>query len=333
MDLYDILNRVTLRYTGELDEVSLIYCVRDSAGRRISDWFSGKEMAESTKSAKSGKYNIIDSIYFDSRVIKPIQFPHPVVFKSGKDGRLFAKLNLHPEINGNRARLKIYFPDKSFIEARPGPALITSVKEYDRYGFLFGEMEKYCMPENLENFLDWAWDNMLPEAPIAFVKHPILGKFLFMWPNYYVKPVIYGYECEIIPMDIEQQYIQREVTLVELYIESAFGRSMDSFLSDFENSRFYEQKFEFEGTRWVPDTAFYSDLVDEVIEEGFLRQRRLDGTKIRVFTYDSAHLHKMARFSEDEIAELVNVFSRVNREADEAITAKLRKGALRAVHS
>lgn len=98
------------------------------------------------------------------------------------------------------------------VGADVGEAVITGVKEFDKYGFLKGEMEKNEMPD-IASFADWAWDNMEPNTIIRFINHPGRGKYLATEYGTYLKPCEDGF-CPMYTSYDDKQYTEQQMSFV-----------------------------------------------------------------------------------------------------------------------
>lgn len=323
-------------YTGDLEDGCKIYRAIGAGSANAASWFMSREEAvdAAQRLGISGDFNV-ETAVLDLSQIEPISFPLEVVFLPGKDGRPYVKLNLHPELNGEDSRKKVYFPDKSMVGADVGEAIITSVKEFDKFGFLKGEMVKKKMPEDMADFLDWAWEHMAPDDVIYFINHPGRGKYLATSDDYYIEETTeerrYSKMFNWV-YDDRKKYCEKEIALEELYISRAFeGETMSSMLAKFHESMYVMQHSQFQGCHWQRSEKYYSDLVDEAIEDGIFRPMALSGTSINTLICIRCCMYKLATYTEEEVKELSETFSRVNQEADDAISAKIRKGKLRLV--
>lgn len=323
-----------LLYTGDIDDLGCVYSAYDLDGNPITSWFGSRKEVQEALARMGYKGNpVIKVVLLGTDIIAPITFPMHVVFEKGKDGRPFARLNLHPEVNGTYGRSKICFPDKSLIGADAGEAVITGVKEFDRYGFLKGEMVKHKMPEDMADFLDWAWRNMDPDATILTIDHPGRGRYLATGLGDYIKPCGKGhYEVmfSIYYGEDRHNYCVAQNKLADLFIADVFpGETSDTLYAKFAKSVFIQQCSRFQGTRWQYTDKYYSDLVDAAISEGAIRQVTLSGTPIVAFEVVYGRIYRLTAFTPEELNELVATVSSVNKKADEDIAARMHKGKLR----
>ena len=315
------------QHESEIEDGILVYQgIIEMTGERTS-WFLTRDEADEAAKRLSGESAYyVDYATLDTTEIAPVQFPLNVVFSSDKAGRPYVRLHLHPEVSGRNGPGKIYFPDRSMVGADVGEADITGVKEFDKYGFLKGEMEKNEMPD-IASFADWAWDNMEPNTIIRFINHPGRGKYLATEYGTYLKPCEDGF-CPMYTSYDDKQYTEQQMSLADLYIGLAFdGETSKSMLDKFKMSKFVFTRFA--GTNWIFDDKYYSDLVDEAIQSSVIQAARLEGTDVRILTCPYANVWRLASFSQEEINELVSIVAKVNTAADEAILSRLRKGKLR----
>lgn len=323
-----------LLYTGCIDDLGCVYSAYEFGGNSITSWFGSRKEVQEALARMGYKGNpVIEEAFLDTDTIAPITFPMRVVFEEGKDGRPFARLNLHPEVNGTHGRSKICFPDKSLIGADAGEAVITGVKEFDRYGFLTGEMVKNRMPEDMADFLDWAWRNMVPDTTILTIDHPGRGRYLATQAGDYIKPCGKGHYEVMLSMysgEDRHNYCVAQNKLADLFIADVFpGETSDTPYAKFAKSVFILQCSRFQGTRWQYTDKYYSDLVDSAIREGAIRQVTLSGTPIVAFEVVYDRIYRLTAFTPEELDELVATVSSVNKKADEDIAARMRNGKLR----
>lgn len=325
-----------LLYTGAIEDLSSVYSAREFIGRAITSWFGTRVevMDALERLGYKGNYIVVEA-YLDTTEISPVTFPMKVVFDIGKDGRPFTRLNLHPEVNGTFCKSKVYFPDKTFIGADGGEAIITGVKEFDRYGFLLGEMVKYEMPEDMADFLDWAWRNMDPEDTILTIDHPGRGRYLATRVGDYIEPWSKGRYGVMITMyagEDRHRYCVSQHKLADLFIDDVFpGEASDTLYAKFGKSVFILQGTRFQGTRWQQSDTYYSGLVDDAVSEGIINQVTLSGTSIVAFDVVCSEIYRLSTFTAEEVNALADTVSSVNKKADEAIAARIRSGKLRIV--
>lgn len=323
-----------LLYVGDVNNRDLVYSARIEGTGFILAWYRTlEEVVEAARRVGHvGDYSIVRG-YIDTTEIAPVTFPMRVTFGAGKDGRPISHLNLHPETNGTCGRLKVYFPDKTLIGADIGEAIITGVKEFDRYGFLEGEMVKHKMPEDMADFLDWAWRNMDPDATILTIDHPGRGRYLATSGGDYIKPCGKGhYEVTVSRYSWEDRhnYCVAQNKLADLFIADVFpGETSNTLYAKFAKSVFIQQCSRFQGARWQYTDKYYSDLVDAAISEGAIRQVTLSGTPIVAFEVVYDRIYRLTAFTPEELDELAATVSSVNKKADEDIAARMRKGKLR----
>lgn len=332
------VHKSRLLYDGKLEDGYYIYRAVSFSGTNTTSWFmSRQEAVDAAQRLGIGGDFDVETAMLDLTQIEPISFPLKVVFMSGKDGRPYVQLNLHPEVNGEYGRRKIYFPDKSMVGADVGEAIITSAKEFDKFGFLKGEMVKKKMPEDMADFLDWAWENMAPDDVIYFINHPGRGKYLATSDGCYIEEIKKERQYRRMfnwVYDDRKNYCEKEIALEELYISRAFeGETMSSMLAKFHESIYVMQHSQFQGCHWQRCEKYYSDLVDKAIEDDIFWPMVLSGTSINILICIKSCMYKLATYTEEEVKELSETFLRVNQAADDAISAKIRKGKLRIVRA
>lgn len=323
-----------LLYTGDINELGCVYSAYEFGGNSITSWFGSRKEVQEALARMGYKGNpLIEEAFLDTTTIAPITLPIRVFFERDQRGRLFTRYNLHPEINGTSGKYKIYFPDKTLIGADEGEAVITGVKEFDRYGFMTGEMVKNRMPEDMADFLDWAWRNMVPDTTILTIDHPGRGRYLTTQAGNYIMPCGKGRYVVMVSMysgEDRHNYCVAQNKLADLFIADVFpGETSDTLYAKFAKSVFILQCSRFQGTRWQYTDKYYSDLVDSAIREGAIRQVTLSGTPIVAFEVVYDRIYRLTAFTPEELDELVATVSSVNKKADEDIAARMRKGKLR----
>lgn len=322
-----------LLYTGGLENLTFVYRAEEFGSTPITSWFGTRQEAiDAAKRVGCKKDYVVQEACLDTTVIAPVTFPLHVHFERGIAGRLVARLNLHPEVNGNYGKPKVYFPDKSLIGACAGEAIITGAKEFARFGFLTGKMVKCEMPEDMGDFLDWAWKTMDANDVIATIDHPGRGRYLATNAGGYIKPCGKGHYDVMFSFYFAedlQKYCVAKHRLADLFIADAFeGETANSLFGKFGKSTFILQGARFQGTRWQYTDKYYSDLADVAVNEGIIKPVTLPGTSIIAIDVIPAEIYRLSCFSVEEVNELAALVSTVNKKADEDIAARMRKGKL-----
>jgi len=326
------------------------YVVSKDGQRRTSSWFLTEMDARNTPLAKEysqANFCEEDGCFIDTWVeswwlvlteVKPIQLPIIVDIEPSGDGRFCARINIHPEYEGTAARGIICFPDRSMKNVCEGKAVITDILDKGSYAFLTGHMLRYGMPDR-KKFLDYAWKNLHADmaTKLFVVNHPSFGKILcsekYIWVETAACKGIadYGNEPFLkidwnMPDDI-QSYMERETSLSQMILEDAFGEErVSELLAGFVSCNGLKHRY---NEHWTYDDKFISPLVDQAIVEGIISAFRLLNADIHALELRPDNLYRLAGFSDKEVQELIADYSCVNREADERITGKLKKGILR----
>ena len=165
-------------YTGTQptsEDVLRRACNADGDG--FTSWFLTSE--EALEAAARLKFSHVDLQrgYLNTEQIEPLENEFQVYFNLDDKGRPFARVNAHPEWEGTGHKGKMFFPDRSFVGADMGEAIVSISKEFDTYGFLTGKMVPYKMPD-MKKFLDWAWEKKDSDTQVFFINHPGRGRYL-----------------------------------------------------------------------------------------------------------------------------------------------------------
>lgn len=290
------------------------------------------------------KYYSIDRATFSAEEIEPQSDVVRVEFERDKNGRLFTRLNAHPERDGfiPQGQSKIFFPDKSFTLADVGEADVSVAKEFDTYGFLTGEMVKFEDKTLTESaILDWAWEKGYFVQELVTINHPARGRYYAMYDGKGYTPISQFYDyieernvvyadtvcySDVVKQDAER-YTESQDTFSQLFIEDVWGTEVDSGKVEemFKPSKFFEAT---DGELpWNKSTKFHSTTIDAAVKGGVLSQYVLSGTHIEVVSY-SYNVFALLTLSVDEAKSLSVEVSAINTKADEAANNLRRKGKL-----
>lgn len=330
-----------------LKEAVTLYRAISPQADECTSWFLSKvEAEESAKRSMHGQDCDIQKGVLCMREIAPLTFPVQVIFSLDEKGRPYTRLNAHPERDGTVGKGKVFFPDRSFAGADVGRAIVSISKEFETYGFLTGEMEKFEMPD-MQVFLNWAWDelcggNLSAYATVLFINHPGRGNYLGV-DNKRVIPVCAEdgtptvelvYDSNDWLIHDKVNYLETELTLTDLLLQDSFGPniSFESLFKRFSECEFLTGKKKRVKGDWCRSGKYHGQLIDEAVGSGLLTQYVLDNHNIEAFTINGDKLYTLAAFSEEEMDELVAEVSKVNQAADEAIITKLRKGKMQLMH-
>lgn len=180
------------------------------------------------------KYYAYQTGYLNTEFIEPIQQVE-VEFKLNDKGRLYTRLNAHPERDGkNISGGKFFFPDKSFTTADVGKAVVSVSKEFDNFGFLVGKMKKVDDIPEIKDILDWAWEKRAPHEELITINHPGRGRYYAVNDGEDIFPIcqmqfldedhphIYADEYTWIPAELDaERYIEDRATFFELFAKDA----------------------------------------------------------------------------------------------------------------
>lgn len=316
------------RYVGE----------RDSDLRATAWYLSEEEACEGGARLKLCGGGVQRGI-LNKESIEPLTQPLTVTFELDEKGRPFTRINAHPEWDGKRAKGKIFFPDRSFVGADSGAAFVSIAKEFDTYGFLSGEMVKFGMPD-MNQFLDWAWENGADIQDVAFFDHPGRGKYLIAEQGDLKRRVLVSSDCDGMPniftslisgpevsADAER-YLVRRASLDELFLEAAWGMEINPDVLDamFVRSRLFESGRA--AMDWEESVRFRGELVDSAVQTGILSQYMSPSLHVEVMALNRQNIALLGNYKYSDVEEIAKVVTSVNQEADAVGMTKVKKGLL-----
>lgn len=147
-----------IRYDGrKLQQDTKLYrCVDVDDNLNTTAWYlTPQEAAVASESLLRGTDFGMEYGELDIEMVEPMPKEFRVRFELDKDGRLFTRVESHPELNGKVGNGKVFFPDRSFKDCDVGDAIVSVAKEFPTYGFLTGEMVK-CPSVELKEALEWS---------------------------------------------------------------------------------------------------------------------------------------------------------------------------------
>jgi hypothetical protein len=314
-----------------------------NTGTKTTAWY----LSDSEAREAAGQLRLTDGhLQFgelDMEQIDPLRTGQKfsVQFELDGKGRLFTRINAHPERDGLRGKGKVFFPDRSFVGADCGDAVVSIVKEFDTYGFLSGEMVKFGMPD-MDRFLDWAWENAkrINFHEVLFINHPGRGEYLAIDDGTGVRRIIEGKDYDgslyiqaeyvydqVVKADAERYLVQRK-QLAEMFLESAWGMEvdMDVLSAMFTGSRLFESGRA--TADWTESVEYRGKLLDSAVQEGILSQYVSPSLHIEVVTLNQENIVSLGNYSYNEVKELAKAMGEINQVADEAGLAKVKKGLL-----
>lgn len=304
-------------------------------------WYFTQEEAEEGRERMRLVAGFLQYGTLDTEEILPLSEKFVVKFELDEKGRPFTRLNTHPERDGTHGKGKVFFPDRSFVGAVYGEATVSVEKELDTYGFLSGEMVKFGMPD-MDRFLDWAWENaeQINFREALFINHPGRGEYLAIDDGVGVRRIIedkdydgnryiqadYVYD-QAVKADAERYLVQRK-PLVEMFLESAWGMEvdLDVLSAMFTGSRLFESGRA--AADWTESVKYRGKLFDSAVQGGILSQYVSPSLHIEVVTINQENIVSLGNYSYNEVKELAKAMGEVNRVADEAGLAKVKKGLL-----
>lgn len=264
-------------------------------------------------------------------------------------GGLYVHINNHPEDVGSNAVGKCFFPDRSWSEATEGMARVKVSYEKDTYGFITGEM----LPDiTLSEVLDYVWDRENFSAQLSLLVNKETGKELFglsYSPGYLrlFERGMHGLECSELKRiaDIMAEYADYDFSnysVLELLAMDRYGLSKEevSELMNFTESEFYEWSGVRIPTRsvtrfclhWERGSGWFvpDGILGDAVELGCVKTVALtDFSGIQIYTIDPSGIAAALELSLDEFRQLVEEFNTANKNADDAIKVKIRKGLIK----
>lgn len=277
------------------------------------------------------KYYAYQTGYLNTEFIEPIQQVE-VEFKLNDKGRLYTRLNAHPERDGkNISGGKFFFPDKSFTTADVGKAVVSVSKEFDNFGFLVGKMKKVDDIPEIKDILDWAWEKRAPHEELITINHPGRGRYYAVNDGEDIFPIcqmqfldedhphIYADEYTWIPAELDaERYIEDRATFFELFAKDAWGQtvSMEDVNSMFKESDFFVAT-DRPGINWWEDSIkYHSDVLTKAVEVGILAQYKMPILHIEVISVSCNNILELLRYPFEEIKQIGIEMSAINTEAD-----------------
>lgn len=300
-------------------------------------WYLTEKEAEEGRDRLGLSGGCLQRGILDLETIDPLPKPFRIRFDLDGKGRPFTRINAHPERDGNTLKGKIFFPDRAFVGADSGEALVSIAKEFDTYGFLSGEMVKFGMPD-MDRFLDWAWEKRTDIQEVLFINHPGRGEYLAVEQggraNRIIdtldsdgKPFIFASCLPEAEMD-SAKYLVRRKSLDEMFLEAAWGMevNLDALNTMFTRSRLFESGRA--AADWERSIKFRGDLVDCAVQDGILSQYVSPSLHIEVMTLNLQNISLLGNYLYSDVEEIAKVVTKVNQEADESGKAKVKKGLL-----
>lgn len=271
--------------------------------------------------------------------LKPLKLPTTAYLVPGDRG-LYTHLNLHPEIDGQHAKGKVYFPDRSCADDLTyGEAIITEVRDKGSYGFFKGHNVKYEWPtdEQLDTYIhdrNDMWNDVLVYIETAHFGNFILTglRFVYGTDGYAIRNGIGVRDGKLVPindyMHIEQDKI-REVKKVEVpdfICQRYHGCSFNEFMKKFVQLPQADKLH-----RWGSSSDKYiSDLMDEAADSAVVCPTVTEQSGV-FFYYlrPDGIASALSCFSREEMDEIIKTVNQVNMAAIESIRSLVKRGKIR----
>lgn len=323
-----------LAYTGDLNRIQKEYT---TAFRKCdSNTFY---LSRFEASAESGDAGEVWEATLCPPYLKPVKLPTTAHLVPGDRG-LYTHLNLHPEIDGQDARGKVYFPDRSCADdLTSGEVIITEVRDKGSYGFFKGHNVKYEWPtdDQLDAYIhdrDNMWSGVLIYIETAHFGNIIMtgDRFRYGSEGYFSQGGIGVRDGELVSigdfcMFVEQDKV-RETKRVEVpdfickrYHDCSFGELLKKFVEVPQAGKM---------VRWGHDhDKFISELMDEASDSAVVRPM---ASEQGVFFYDirpDGIASALSCFSKEEMGEIIKTVNQVNMAATEQIRGLIKRGKMR----
>ena len=331
-------------YTGEQPtSEDVLFRAFNAKGDGVTSWYLSCEAAEDAAKSLRFEQSDLQTGYLNTEQIEPLEKEFPVYFHLDDKGRPYARIDAHPEWEGFSRKGKVFFPDRSFVGADMGEAIVSISKEFDTYGFLTGKMVPYKMPD-MKKFLDWAWEKKAPDTQVFFINHPGRGRYLAIETLPYenapekrpvrITETTYdwapdqhiwegsSYE-ETVERDAER-YVERKCSLTQLYLEDAWGMDvdLDAILAKFDDT----SSLWAVPAVWTPSLKFRGETIDTACKNGFLAPYCVEGRQVEALQVVPECLDMLSYFSYEEVCEMAAKVNEINAAAKEKLTGLLRKG-------
>lgn len=329
-----------LLYFGELpDNIITVWRFCSSTDKKSTSWYLTQEEAREAAKALNLADAEMFSAYLNQEMYEKLPETFHVFFELDDKGRPYARVNPHPELDGRHGKGKVFFPDRTFVGADRGSAIVSISKEFDTFGFLVGKMEQYESP-SMKDFLDWAWENEKPNTKVFFVNHPGRGRYIAISEgadNFFrITNATYDFAPqqhvwkgmqydEIVKADVER-YTERECTLVELYLEDAWGEGAME-----KAKELFDDTYEIFGDRWTPwsnSIKFHGQDIEKACQSGLLREYCIQGRQIEAIQVCPENLDMLVHFTYEEAKAMAEKVNKINATAKVALNQARKKGRI-----
>lgn len=287
---------------------------------------------------------------FDTTVYEKPKFPQTVTFEIDKQGRIFTRIQMEPNVYGKYTPGKVFFPDRSWKGTLfTGNAVCNIASEKEAYGFLTGYM---CpLPSiSLEELLDHLWQKRLYQDDVLITCYKLNGSDTLLYgviPNgesfeysvirvhQFTKDEMTGSKVYLSQISFDfnskefKQAIQWQKKLGDLWLADATDGeiTMDMLEADMKPSSYFVNR-NIKG-RWVRSfKSTNNDLIDDAIEDQVVDYYNLSGYDIFCLRINPSMFGKLSAYSIEEIKQLITDVSTLNRLCDEQITTKIKRGQI-----
>lgn len=345
-----------LFYANPPEEGEMLYrrveWVDDKETGRVTSWYLTDE--ESVAAAKAMHFQPIDSFggkdyyayqlgFIHTECIEPLLEKFEVEFKLNDKGRLYTRINAHPERDGEKSSGgKFFFPDKNFVTADIGKAMVSISKEFNNYGFLTGEMVKVEDVPEMKAILDWAWEERLPIEELVVINHPGRGRYYAIDDGETVLPIrqmqflgesqkyIYASKVGVdeVRHDIEK-FTERRATFYEFFAEDAWGKvvQMSEIDAMFKESEFFAATSQPQSmSLWEESSHNHSTSITKAVKDGILAQFKMPTLHIEVVSLKWANALRLLNYPLEEVTRLAAEVSAINAKADKTAEEAKSKG-------
>lgn len=324
-----------LAYTGDLNRIQKEYTAVFRKCDSNTFYLSRFEA-----SAESGDAGEVWEATLCPPYLKPVKLPTTARLVLGDRG-LYTRLNLHPEIDGQDARGKVYFPDRSCADdLTSGEVIITEVRDKGSYGFFKGHNVKYEWPtdDQLDAYIhdhDNMWSGVLVYIKTAHFGNIIItgNRHPYGWSKgYYIQGGIGVRDGELVSVGESYMLFEQdkvcETKKVEVsdfickrYHDCSFGELLKKFVEVPQAEKM---------VRWGHHhDKFISELMDEASDSAVVCPM---ASEQGVFFYDirpDGIPSALSCFSKEEMDEIIKTVNQVNMAATEQIRSLVKRGKMR----
>lgn len=137
------IEETQVHYSDDLPNPDISYYSARSYGTcESTEWYETYEEAEiQAKKLGFKSYKVVDAFLNTTVIDKDPRLDFEVTLRVDNEGRIFTRINMHPEMDGMHFEGKLFYAEKSFNDARPGTAIVKVSRETPEYGFFVGRMK------------------------------------------------------------------------------------------------------------------------------------------------------------------------------------------------